>query len=61
MPGLKIVVETGDTPDGLRRVEQGSLDAGLITLPRTLSGGLTRVRLRRDEPLALLPETSTWR
>ena len=55
MPGLEIVVETGNTPDILRRVEQGTLDAGLVTLPRTLGRGLARVRLRRDELLALLP------
>ena len=59
MPGLEIVVETGNTPDILRRVEQGSLDAGLVTLPRTLSRGLARVRLRRDELLALIPGTSS--
>jgi DNA-binding transcriptional LysR family regulator len=59
MPGLEIIVETGNTPDILRRVEQGGLDAGLVTLPRTLGRGLTRVRLRRDELLALVPRAMT--
>ncbi len=58
MPGLEIIVETGNTPEILRRVEQGGLDAGLVTLPRTLGRSLTRVRLRRDELLALMPETT---
>jgi len=57
MPGLEIIVETGNTPDILHRVEQGSLDAGLVTLPRMLGRGLARIRLRRDELLALLPAT----
>ncbi len=59
MPGLEIIVETGNTPDILRRVEQGSLDAGLVTLPRALGRGLARVRLRRDELLALLPSATS--
>jgi DNA-binding transcriptional LysR family regulator len=59
MPGLQIVVETGNTPDILRRVEQGSLDAGLVTLPRAIGRGLARVRLRRDELLALLPDATS--
>ena len=59
MPGLEIVVETANTPDILRRVEQGSLDAGLVTLPRTLGRGLARVRLRRDELLALIPDATS--
>jgi DNA-binding transcriptional LysR family regulator len=55
MPGLEIVVETGNTPDILRRIEHGSLDAGLVTLPRALHRGLARHRLRRDELMALMP------
>jgi DNA-binding transcriptional LysR family regulator len=55
MPGLEILVETGNTPDILRRIEHGSLDAGLVTLPRTLHRGLARHRLRRDELVALMP------
>jgi DNA-binding transcriptional LysR family regulator len=58
MPGLVIIVETGNTPDILRRVEQGSLDVGLVTLPRTPGRSLARVRLRRDELLALMPATA---
>jgi DNA-binding transcriptional LysR family regulator len=55
MPGLEIIVETGNTPDILRRVEQGTLDAGLVTLPSALNRALVRVKLRRDELVALMP------
>ena len=55
MPGLEIIVETGNTPEILRRVTQGTLDAGLVTLPNALDRGLTRMKLRRDELMALIP------
>jgi DNA-binding transcriptional LysR family regulator len=60
MPGLEIIVETGNTPDILRRVEQGTLDAGLVTLPTALDRGLARVKLRRDELVALIPATTAF-
>ena len=55
MPGLEVVVATGNTPEMLERVAEGELDAALVTLsgrtPRTLS-----VRpLFVDPLLALLP------
>lgn len=33
MPGLEIVVETGNTPDLVRMIEANELDAGLLTEP----------------------------
>jgi DNA-binding transcriptional LysR family regulator len=51
MPGLEIPVAIGNTPDILRRVEEGDLDAGFVTLPYTL----TRATLRRDALAALVP------
>jgi DNA-binding transcriptional LysR family regulator len=60
MPGLEIIVETGNTPDILRRVELGTLDAGLVTLPTALDRGLVRVKLQRDELAALMPVATAF-
>ncbi|HVY14736.1 MAG TPA: LysR family transcriptional regulator, partial [Rhodopila sp.] len=57
MPALEIVVVTGNSPDILRRVEDGSLDAGLVTLPRRLAPKLSAVTLHRDSLVALVPES----
>lgn len=59
MPGLEIVVATGNTPEILRRVQEGSLDLGLVTLPRVLGRGLSRTPLCRDELRALVPARLT--
>jgi DNA-binding transcriptional LysR family regulator len=56
MPGLEIVVATGNTPEILRQVQEGALDLGLVTLPRVLARGLNRTPLRRDAMVALVPE-----
>lgn len=55
MPGLEIVVVTGNTPDILRRVEEGSLDLGLVTLPARLGSALSRTPLLRDPLVGLVP------
>lgn len=55
MPGLEIIVATGNSSEILRRVEDGSLDAGLITAPRRLGRGLHQISVRRDPLLALVP------
>lgn len=55
MPGLEILVVIGNTPEMLRRVEEGSLDAGLVTMPRSLSRALTRICLRQDDLVGLVP------
>lgn len=56
LPGLEIVVATGNTPDVLRLVEEGSLDLGLVTMPRLVPRALTATPVRRDALVALLPE-----
>ncbi|TPG52286.1 LysR family transcriptional regulator [Roseomonas nepalensis] len=55
MPGLEILVAIGNTPDVLRRVEEGDLDAGFVTMPRTLSRALTTATRQRDGLAALVP------
>jgi DNA-binding transcriptional LysR family regulator len=56
LPGLEIVVATGNTPDILRRVEEGALDLGLVTMPRQMPRTLAATLVRRDALAALLPE-----
>lgn len=58
MPGLEILVVIGNTPEMLHRVEEGSLDAGLVTMPRSLGRSLARIPLRRDGLVALVPRGS---
>ena len=55
MPGLEIIVATGNSPDILRRVQEGALDAGLVTASPQPVGGLHRIAIRRDPLLALVP------
>lgn len=55
MPGLEVTVVIGNTPEMLRGVEEGSLDAGLVTKPRSISRALARIRLRQDPLMALVP------
>jgi DNA-binding transcriptional LysR family regulator len=56
MPSLEIIVATGNTPDILRRVEEGDLDAGLVTLPAIVGRALSRMPLLRDPLAALVPQ-----
>jgi DNA-binding transcriptional LysR family regulator len=56
MPGIEIVVETGNTPEIIRRVEDASFDAGLVTMPARLARALDYVRVRRDPLAALVPQ-----
>jgi len=55
MPRLEIIIATGNTPDILERVEAGSLDVALVTLPTTVSRSLSTTQLRSDALVALLP------
>jgi DNA-binding transcriptional LysR family regulator len=52
MPGLEIVVQTGNTPEIVKQVEMNALDVGLVTLP---IGGkaLAVTEIRRDPLLAV--------
>lgn len=56
MPGLEVIIATGNTPDILRRVEAGDLDAALVTLPAVLGRSLSMTRITTDPLVALLPE-----
>lgn len=55
LPGLELVVATGNTPDILARIEEGALDLGLVTMPRRVARALLLVPVRRDPLAALLP------
>lgn len=58
MPGLEIIVATGNSGEILRRVQEGTLDAGLVTAPPRLGRGLHRIPVRRDPLMALVPAGS---
>jgi DNA-binding transcriptional LysR family regulator len=55
MPGLEIVIATGNSADVARRVETGELDIALVTLPVSGSRALSTIRLLSDPLVALLP------
>ncbi len=59
MPGLEIIVLTGNSPDIIGRIAGGSLDAGLVTMPRRISRALHHEPVLHDPLLALLREGST--
>lgn len=56
MPGLEIVIATGNSGEVADRVLSGELDVGLVTLPVTEHRGLSATRLLADPLLAVLPE-----
>ena len=55
MPGLEVIVATGDSGAITRQVENGELDLGLVTLPVAKSRALVVTRLLTDPLVALLP------
>ena len=55
MPGLEIVIVTGNSTDVVRRVEAGELDIALVTLPISSGRVLSVSRLMTDPLLALFP------
>ena len=55
MPGLEIVIATGNSADMARHVETGELDIALVTLPVTRRRSLSVTRLMTDPLVALLP------
>lgn len=57
MPGLEIVIATGNSVDVAQRVESGELDIALVTLPAPRSRSLSVTRLLADPLVALLPVT----
>lgn len=58
LPGLEIVVETGNTGDMLRRLEDNALDIALVTLPAR-GRQLQVSRLFDDELVAVAPPGTT--
>lgn len=55
LPGAEVIIATGNTPDMLRRVEEGDLDAALITWPSPLPRALAATPVAHDAFHALLP------
>ncbi|MBE9603285.1 LysR family transcriptional regulator [Acetobacteraceae bacterium H6797] len=56
VPGAEVIIATGNTPDMLRRVEEGDLDAALITQPAPLPRALLATPVSQDPFLALVPQ-----
>jgi len=56
MPGLDVIIATGNSEDMLDRLEAGDLDITLATLPGGLSRSLSATRVLQDPLVALLPE-----
>jgi len=54
MPGIEIRVETGNTPDIVRRLEDNEIDAAIVTLPVT-GRRLDLRKVYRDELVAIAP------
>jgi len=57
MPGLEIIIATGNTPDMLGRVLTGGLDLALVTLAGRLDRALEARRLIAEPLVAYAPET----
>jgi DNA-binding transcriptional LysR family regulator len=55
VPGAEVVISTGNTPEVLRRVEDGSLDAALVTMPAPIPRSLVATRVATDPLLAVMP------
>ncbi len=55
MPGLEIVIATGNSGDIAQRVALGELDVGLVTLPIAPNRALAASRLVTDPLVALIP------
>jgi DNA-binding transcriptional LysR family regulator len=57
MPGIEVIIAIGNTPEIVRSLEAGELDAAVITLPAPLGRSLTSRELCVDPLVAYLPET----
>jgi len=55
MPGLEIIIATGNTPDILRRVVAGNLDLAVVTLAGRLDRALESLPLLREPLVAYVP------
>lgn len=56
IPGLEVIIATGNSGDVIRRVETGELDVALVTMPVAARRGLNVTRLLSDPLVALVPE-----
>ncbi|WP_320199172.1 LysR family transcriptional regulator [Agrobacterium sp. rho-13.3] len=54
MPGIEIQVQTGNTPDILRLLEDNSVDAAIVTLPAS-GRSLDMLEIHQDELVAIFP------
>jgi DNA-binding transcriptional LysR family regulator len=55
MPGLEVIVATGNTARMIRQVEADTLDLALVTLPVPAARSLSVTPLLRDDLLAVIP------
>jgi DNA-binding transcriptional LysR family regulator len=55
MPGLEIIIATGNTPEILRSVLEGRLDVALVTLAARLDRALEAKRLLNEPLVAYAP------
>lgn len=58
MPGVEIHVETGNTPDVVRLLEENAIDAAILTLPAS-GRSLDFREIHREELIAILPRNVT--
>ena len=56
MPGLDVIIATGNSEDMLDRLEAGDLDVALATLPGGIGRSLSATRVLQDPLVALLPQ-----
>ncbi|GGF17342.1 LysR family transcriptional regulator [Aliidongia dinghuensis] len=57
MPGLEIIIATGNSEDMLERLEAGDLDVALATMPGSVGRSLAATRVLEDPMVALVPES----
>lgn len=55
MPGLDVIIATGNSEDMLERLEAGEFDIALATLPASVGRSLSATRVLEDPLVALVP------
>ncbi|WP_288431672.1 LysR family transcriptional regulator [uncultured Agrobacterium sp.] len=58
LPGIEIRVETGNTPDILRLLEENEIDAAIVTLPAS-GRSLDISEIHQEELVAIFPREAT--
>jgi len=56
MPGLDVIIATGNSEDMLERLEAGDFDIALATLPSSVGRSLVATRVLQDPMVALVPQ-----